>query len=61
MYVNYNNPGGMNSFNLIFNVKQKKSRVQAVHDAHVNQDGQFDNPTIEEQYISVYCLKLKVY
>ena len=61
IYVNYDNPGGTNSYNLIFNVKQKKSRVQAFYDAHVNKDGQFDNPTIEEQYVSVYCLKFKVY
>ena len=51
----------MNSYNLILNVKQKKCRVQAFHDANVNQDGHFDNPTIEEQYVSVYCLKLKIH
>ncbi|KAJ9558052.1 hypothetical protein OSB04_012666 [Centaurea solstitialis] len=42
------NPGGTSSYNSVFVTKRR--RVQAFHDAHVNQDGQFDNPTIEEHY-----------
>lgn len=42
-----------------FNSKQELTRVEAFRRAHIDKDGNWDNPIVKEQYVSVYCFKIK--
>ena len=42
-------------------VKQRNFVVEVYHDAHTNKDEIYDDPTDEEDYVSLYWLKLTLY